>query len=95
MDRLRRQLASTIIGYRSNGAPIYLIMGGSTDDRGKILLLPEVAEITRKSEATHRWLHHVGRGPRLWKLGKRLVCYESDLRDWLDAQYAAEEANAS
>lgn len=32
-----------------------------------------------------------GRGPRLFKLGRRLYCRQADLRDWLDrmAQEAA------
>lgn len=66
------------------------------DDR--LLLLPEIAERIRRTEATLRWLRHVGGPdcPPIWKQGRRLVAWQSEIDSWLDAQREADEqANAS
>lgn len=55
-----------------------------------IMLIGEVAELTRLSENTLRWLRHDGRGPKSAKLGRRIVYRESDVIAWIDAQFAAE-----
>jgi len=51
----------------------------SPDD---LLLLPEVAEITRRSIDTLRWLRHRGEGPRGHRSGRR-VYYRRHERDGL------------
>jgi predicted DNA-binding transcriptional regulator AlpA len=58
-------------------------------DRGRILHLPEIAQITGMPEATIRSKYHGGTMRCVWKLGRRLVVWEKDLRDWLDQQRIA------
>ena len=54
----------------------------------EIMLLAEVAELTRLPEATLRFYRHRGAGgPPSFKIGNR-VCYRrSDVTAWLEAQY--------
>lgn len=56
-------------------------MGGS-----RILQLPEIAERTTLSVDSLRWLRHTGRGPRTFKLGRRVVAFEADVEAWIEAQ---------
>lgn len=63
-------------------------MTGSLSDR--LLQLPEISERTTLSVDSLRWLRHVGRGPKTFKLGRRVVAYESDVLAWIDAQRARE-----
>jgi predicted DNA-binding transcriptional regulator AlpA len=55
----------------------------SPDD---LLLLPEIAQMTRKSEATLRWLRHHGKGPLMWKMGTRLVARRGVVAEWIAQQ---------
>ncbi|MBM0125611.1 helix-turn-helix transcriptional regulator [Pimelobacter simplex] len=55
----------------------------------RLLLIDEVAEMTRKSPSTLRWFRHIGAGPKSAKLGRRVVYRESDVLAWLDEQFAA------
>jgi hypothetical protein len=55
----------------------------SPDD---LLLLPEVAEITRRSIDTLRWLRHRGEGPRGHRSGRRVYYRRRDVMAWLDQQ---------
>ncbi|MFF3665375.1 helix-turn-helix transcriptional regulator [Microtetraspora malaysiensis] len=59
----------------------------------KLLFLDEVAERTRYDEGTLRYLRHVGgdMAPPLWKRGRRLVAWRSEIDTWLDAQRAQDE----
>jgi predicted DNA-binding transcriptional regulator AlpA len=57
----------------------------------KILTIEEVAELTRAPLATLRWWKHVNRGPRAFKLGRRIVYKEADVRAWIDAQYGEQD----
>jgi predicted DNA-binding transcriptional regulator AlpA len=59
----------------------------SPDD---LLLLPEVAEITRRSVDTLRWLRHRGEGPDGFLMGRRLVFRRSAVQDWIAAQERAQ-----
>ncbi|MEU1736517.1 helix-turn-helix domain-containing protein [Streptosporangium sp. NPDC020145] len=56
------------------------------------MLLPEIAKYVRRSENTLRWLRHQGGpdAPPLWKQGRRLVAWKSELDDWLDEQRQAD-----
>jgi predicted DNA-binding transcriptional regulator AlpA len=56
-------------------------------DTDEIMLLPEVAKMTRLSEDTIRWLRHTGTGPRSGKLGRRVVYRRSDVQAWIDAGF--------
>lgn len=59
----------------------------------QLLLLPEIAEYVRRSEATLRYLRHVGGegAPPLWRQGRRLVAWKSEIDAWLDEQREADE----
>lgn len=53
----------------------------------KILKLPEVAEMTGVSIDTLRWYRHKGEGgPKMFKLGRRVVALESDVVAWIKEQ---------
>ena len=54
----------------------------------RLLILSEVSELTRIPETSLRWLRHVGRAPWLWKSGRKIVAWESDVRKFLDEQRA-------
>ncbi|MFD6178083.1 MULTISPECIES: helix-turn-helix transcriptional regulator [unclassified Isoptericola] len=55
----------------------------------RIMLIPAVAERTGMPEGTLRFLRHEGKGPRSFKVGRRVAYYEDDVDAWLDEQYAA------
>lgn len=54
----------------------------------KVLHLPEVAALINVPLGTLRRWRHSGDGPPTWKLGARVVAYEDEVLDWLDAQRA-------
>ncbi|MFG2002318.1 helix-turn-helix transcriptional regulator [Spirillospora sp. NPDC048911] len=64
-----------------------------TGDR--LLQLDQMAEITTLSEATLRWLRHRGEGPPMFKLGRRLVCWERDLHAWIAAEAAKDQTHSA
>ena len=52
----------------------------------KFLTTEEVAEIARMPIETLRWMRYQGdKGPRSFKLGRRVLYTESDVREWIDA----------
>ncbi len=51
---------------------------------------PEIAAMTGVPVDTLRWYRAIGKGPRTFRLGRRVVAYEDDVRAWMDEQYAAE-----
>lgn len=53
----------------------------------KLLTLAEVAEMTRLSVNTVRWLRHNGKGPKSGKLGRRIFYREPDVIEWVNAQF--------
>jgi len=55
----------------------------SPDD---LLLIQEVAVITRRSVDTLRWLRHRGEGPRAHRAGRRLYYRRGDVAEWLAEQ---------
>ena len=58
----------------------------TTESPDDLLLLPEVAEITRRAEATLRWLRHRGEGPRGHRAGRRVYFRRGDVMAWLAEQ---------
>src|SRR5512138_1899182 len=58
-------------------------------DRGELLYLPDIMQRTKMPEGTIRSRYLSGTMPCLWKLGRRLVAWERDLEEWLEAQRAA------
>ena len=57
---------------------------------GDLLLLPEVAQITRQSVSTLRWLRHKGEGPPGFKVGRRLLFRRGQVEAWLRQHEQAE-----
>lgn len=55
----------------------------------KVLLLDEVAELTRVPAETLRFWRQAGKGPTSYKLGRRVVYNASDVEAWMNAQKAA------
>jgi predicted DNA-binding transcriptional regulator AlpA len=56
-----------------------------------LLLLPEVAEITRLSESSLRRLRHRGEGPASFKVGRRLRYRRSPVMEWVAKQEQAQQ----
>ncbi|MGC5009789.1 helix-turn-helix transcriptional regulator [Streptosporangium sp. DT93] len=61
----------------------------------RLLNLPEVAELTRRTENQLRWLRHKGECSALFKTGGRLFAWESDVVSWLEDERAADAVNSS
>jgi len=46
----------------------------------------EVAELVRTSAETVRYWRHIGRGPKNFKVGRRVLYATLDVEEWLAAQ---------
>lgn len=55
----------------------------------KYLTTQEVAETLRTSAETVRYWRHVGKGPKSFKVGRRVLYDVTDVDAWLAQQYAA------
>jgi predicted DNA-binding transcriptional regulator AlpA len=62
----------------------------SPPNASKLLTLPEVAEMLRKSEAQLRWMIHCGTAPRSAKIAGRRLFREADCVAWIDAAFEVE-----
>jgi len=51
---------------------------------------PEVAAWTRTPAETLRYWRHIGKGPRSFKVGRRVLYKRADVQEWFDRQYNAE-----
>lgn len=60
-----------------------------------LLDLSEIAARTRMPEATIRYKRHRGELPFTFKLGRRVVAYESDLTAWIESIRAAQNVQPS
>ena len=57
----------------------------------ELLLIEEVAELTRLPLSTLRFYRHAGKGgPKSFKLGNRVAYKRSDAEAWIESQYQAE-----
>ena len=63
----------------------------SPDD---LLLIDEVATITRRSVDALRWLRHKGEGPAAFRSGRRLLYRRSAVMEWI-AEQEREQLGAS
>ena len=61
----------------------------------ELLTIAEVAAIVRAPIATLRYWRHLGHGPRSFRLGRRVVYRDGDLRAWIDLQASASDAAAA
>lgn len=64
----------------------------SPDD---LLLFPEVAAITRRTESTLRWLRSHGKGPKGHRAGRRVYFRRGDVMEWLAEQERAAATRSS
>jgi predicted DNA-binding transcriptional regulator AlpA len=55
--------------------------------RERLLKIGEVADWIGTSENTLRFWRTQGIGPKSAKLGRRIAYRESDVQEWLDAQF--------
>lgn len=51
-----------------------------------LLTTTEVADLARTSPETVRYWRHIGKGPRSFKLGRRVLYDEADVLAWIEAQ---------
>jgi predicted DNA-binding transcriptional regulator AlpA len=51
----------------------------------ELLTITEAAELLRTPVATLRYWRHLGTGPRSFRLGRRVVYRQADIRVWLEA----------
>lgn len=56
------------------------------------LTTAEVAELTRTSPETVRYWRHIGKGPKSFKVGRKVLYESSDVATWLDQLKAAQGA---
>jgi predicted DNA-binding transcriptional regulator AlpA len=75
---------------------------GTNDVRGqharandRLLDFDEICATTRMTEGAIRAKRHTGEFPCIFKLGRRLVAWESDVLDWIEAHRIAEQAEES
>jgi excisionase family DNA binding protein len=62
-------------------------MSDRTDSREpELLTITEAAELLRAPVATLRYWRHLGTGPRSFRLGRRVLYRDDDLRGWIDAR---------
>ena len=52
----------------------------------------EVADVTRAPVETVRWWRHVGKGPKSFKVGRRVLYAAEDVEAWLEAARSAGDA---
>ncbi len=55
----------------------------------RLLTTDEVAAYFRTTAATARYWRHVRKGPRSFKVGRRVLYRESDVKAWADSALAA------
>lgn len=57
-----------------------------------LLFIQEVADLTRIAPNSLRNMRTEGRGPKSFKLGRRVVYKREDVLAWIDAQYNGQVA---
>ena len=55
----------------------------------------EVAAYFRTVDATVRYWRHIGKGPRSFKVGRRVLYRESDVRAWAEAAMSSTTQGAA
>ncbi len=56
------------------------------------LTTDEVAELFRTVPGTVRYWRHLGKGPRSFKVGRRVLYRRTDVQAWADAALSGEAA---
>ena len=57
-----------------------------------VITLEEVARRTRIPIATLRYWRSTGGGPRTFRLGRRVMAYESDIDSWIEDQASKDQS---
>ena len=52
----------------------------------KLLRFPEICERTGIAESTHRYWRHIGEGPPMFRMGRRIVAFEDEVDAWIEGQ---------
>ena len=55
---------------------------------GQFMVTEEVSKLTRIPPESLRWMRHVGKGPKSFKLGRRCLYAVEDVEAWIDAARA-------
>jgi DNA-binding transcriptional MerR regulator len=64
-------------------------------DDDDLLLIDEVARMTRRSVDTLRWLRHRGEGPPAHRAGRRLYYRRGGVKRWLAEQEQRDSISAA
>lgn len=59
------------------------------------LTTQEVAEMVRAPAETIRYYRHVSKGPRSFKVGRRVLYRREDVEAWLEEQYTSQGPDAA
>jgi predicted DNA-binding transcriptional regulator AlpA len=59
---------------------------------GRVIPLAEVSNKTCTPIATLRYWRHIGQGPPLFTIGRKVVGYENEIDDWVRSQAAKDRA---
>lgn len=57
----------------------------------KFITTTELASILRVPAETVRYWRHADKGPKSFKIGRRVLYAESDVNDWISEQRAAQD----
>jgi len=55
---------------------------------GQFMVTEEVSKLTRVPPESLRWMRHVGKGPKSFKLGRRVLYATEDVEAWIAAARA-------
>lgn len=64
-------------------------------EQDPLLILEEIAEKTRMPENSIRYKKHLGQMPFIFRLGRRLVAYESEVDAWIQEQRQTDARDGS
>lgn len=56
----------------------------TTNEQAEFLTTAEVAQLLRTSTETVRYWRHTGKGPKSFKVGRRVLYARRDLDNWLE-----------
>lgn len=59
------------------------------------LTTEEVGAMVRTPAETVRYWRHIGKGPRSFKVGRRVLYRREDVESWIEEQYASQGPGAA
>lgn len=60
-----------------------------------LLTTSEVAHLCRTPSETVRYWRHIGKGPRSFKVGRRVLYRREDVESWVEEQYVSQGPGAA